>query len=80
MNLSLFIAKRYLVAKKSHNLINIITLISVVGVGVGAFALIVVLSVFNGFEKVITEMVTAVSPDFIVNRTKENILMSNLLI
>lgn len=66
MNLSLFIAKRYLVAKKSHNLINIITLISVVGVGVGAFALIVVLSVFNGFEKVITEMVTAVSPDFIV--------------
>ncbi|NOU46304.1 MAG: FtsX-like permease family protein [Bacteroidales bacterium] len=66
MNVAFYIAKRYLVAKKSHNLINIITLISVVGVGVGAFALIVVLSVFNGFEKVITEMVTSVSPDLVI--------------
>jgi lipoprotein-releasing system permease protein len=66
VNVAFYIAKRYLVAKKSHNLINIITLISVVGVGVGAFALIVVLSVFNGFEKVITEMVTAVSPDLVI--------------
>jgi len=53
-------------AKKSQNLIHIITLISVIGVGVGAFALIVVLSVFNGFEKVITEMVTAVEPDLVI--------------
>lgn len=66
MNVAFYIAKRYLVAKKSHNLINIITLISVVGVGVGAFALIVVLSVFNGFEKVITEMITTVSPDLVI--------------
>ncbi len=66
MNVAFYIAKRYLVAKKSHNLINIITLISVVGVGVGAFALIVVLSVFNGFEKVITEMITAVSADLVI--------------
>lgn len=66
MNVAFYIAKRYLVAKKSHNLINIITLISVVGVGVGAFALIVVLSVFNGFEKVITDMITAVSADLVI--------------
>jgi lipoprotein-releasing system permease protein len=66
VNVAFYIAKRYLVAKKSHNLINIITLISVVGVGVGAFALIVVLSVFNGFEKVITEMITAVSADLVI--------------
>jgi lipoprotein-releasing system permease protein len=66
VNVAFYIAKRYLVAKKSHNLINIITLISVVGVGVGAFALIVVLSVFNGFEKVITEMITTVSPDLVI--------------
>lgn len=66
MNLPFFIARRYLVAKKSHNLINIITLISVVGVGVGAFALIVVLSVFNGFEKVISSLVNSVSPQLLI--------------
>ena len=60
------IAGRYLVARKSHNLINVITLISAVGVGVGTFALIVVLSVFNGFDKVISGMINAVSPDFVV--------------
>lgn len=66
MNLPFFIAKRYLVAKKSHNLINIITIISVVGVGVGAFALIVVLSVFNGFEQVISTLVNSVSPQLLI--------------
>lgn len=53
-------------AKKSHNLINVITMISVVGVGIGAFALIVVLSVFNGFEKVIGTMVDTTTPDLLV--------------
>jgi len=66
VNLPFFIAKRYLIARKSHNLINIITLISVVGVGVGAFALIVVLSVFNGFEKVISSLVNSVSPHLLI--------------
>ncbi len=70
MNPATYIAKRYLLAKKSHNLINIITLISVLGVGVGTFALIVVLSVFNGFEKVITGMITAVTPDLLVEPVK----------
>lgn len=70
MNTSFFIAKRYLLAKKSHNLINIITAISVVGVGVGAFALIVVLSVFNGFEKVISEMVNKLSPELLIEPAK----------
>lgn len=60
------IAGRYLVARKSHNLINIITLISAIGVAVGTFALIVVLSVFNGFDKVITGMINAVSPDLVI--------------
>ncbi len=60
------IARRYLVARKSHNLINIITLISAIGVAVGTFALIVVLSVFNGFDKVITGMINAVSPDLVI--------------
>ncbi len=55
-----------MLARKSHNLINIITWISVVGVGVGAFALIVVLSVFNGFEQVISRMVNQLSPDLVI--------------
>lgn len=66
MNFPFYIAKRYLLAKKSHNLINIITGISVIGIGVGAFALIVVLSVFNGFETVIGKMVNSVSPDLLI--------------
>ena len=63
MNLPLFIANRYLLAKKSHNLINIITWISIIGISVGAFALIVVLSAFNGLEKVISSMNNRLTPD-----------------
>ena len=50
MNLPFFIAKRYLFAKKSHNVINIISLISAAGIGIGSMALIVILTVYNGFD------------------------------
>lgn len=63
MKLPLFIAKRYLLAKKSHNLINIVTWISIVSVGVAAFAMIVVLSVFNGFNVVISNSIHKMSAD-----------------
>lgn len=63
MKLPLFIANRYLLAKKSHNLINIITWISILGISVGSFALIVVLSAFNGLEKVISSMNNRLTPD-----------------
>lgn len=63
MRLPLFIANRYLLAKKSHNLINIITWISIVGISVASFALIVVLSAFNGLEKVIATMNNRLTPD-----------------
>ena len=64
MQLSFFIAKRYLVSKKSHNLINVISLITVIGLTIGAAALIVVLSVFNGFESVIKSMYNVIDADF----------------
>ena len=64
MQLSLFIAKRYLISKKSHNLINIITFISMAGIAVGTMALIIVLSVFNGFETVIKSLYHTFDPDF----------------
>ena len=63
MRLPLFIANRYLLAKKSHNLINIITWISILGISVGSFALIVVLSAFNGLEQVISSMNSRLTPD-----------------
>lgn len=63
MRFPFFIARRYLFAKKSHNAINIITLVSVIGVAVGTMALVVVLSVFNGFEKLILSLFNAFNPD-----------------
>ena len=63
MRLPLFIAKRYLISKKSHNLINIISFISIAGITVGIMALIIVLSVFNGFEDVIKSLYQTFNPD-----------------
>jgi len=70
VQLSLFIARRYLISKKSHNLINVISLISVIGQAVGTAALIIVLSVFNGFESVITSLYNTFDPDFGITAVK----------
>lgn len=64
MNLALYIAKRYLFSAKSKNAVNSITAISVIGVAIGTLALIVVLSVFNGFESLIKSMYASVHSDF----------------
>ena len=63
MRLSLYIAKRYLFAKKSRNAINIISSISVAGVTVGTMALIIVLSVFNGLETLVRSIFNTFDPD-----------------
>jgi len=63
MNFPLYIARRYLFGKKSQNAINIISLISVLGVATGTMALIVVLSVFNGFDKVVKSLFNSFDPD-----------------
>lgn len=63
MKFPIYIAKRYLFAKKTHNAINVITLISVVGVMIGAMAMIIVLSVFNGLEKLILSLGNSFNPD-----------------
>jgi lipoprotein-releasing system permease protein len=52
-----------LFAKKSHNIINVISGISVLGVTVGTMALIIVLSVFNGFESLIVSLFNSFNPD-----------------
>ncbi|MDR0688461.1 MAG: FtsX-like permease family protein [Prevotellaceae bacterium] len=63
MKPAFFIARRYLFAKKSHNAINIISLVSAVGVAVGVFALVVALSVYNGLDSLITSLYNTLSPD-----------------
>lgn len=63
MHLPFYIAKRYLISRKSHNIINIISIISVVGVTVGTMALILVLSVFNGFESLVLSLFNSFNPD-----------------
>jgi lipoprotein-releasing system permease protein len=63
MNFPLYIARRYLFAKKSHNIINIISIISVVGMATGVTALVVVLSVFNGFDTLIRNMFSVFDAD-----------------
>jgi ABC-type lipoprotein release transport system permease subunit len=65
-----YIAKRYLIAKKSHNIINIISIISVIGVMVGSGALIIVLSVFNGFEGLVLGLFNSINPDLKVGASE----------
>ena len=69
MNIALYIASRYLFSSKSKNAVNSITAISVLGVAVGTLALVVVLSVFNGFETLIKSMYQEVNSDFEVRST-----------
>lgn len=66
MRLALSIAFRYLFAKKSHNVINIISAISAAGMAVGTAALIIILSVYNGFDKIVEDSFSDVEPDILV--------------
>ena len=66
MRLAPFIAKRYLFARKSHNVINIISAISAIGMAVGTAALIIILSVYNGFDSLIRSMMSTVEPDLLI--------------
>jgi len=63
LKLSLYIAKRYLFAKKSRNAINVISGISAAGVTVGTMVLIIVLSVFNGLEDMVNMLFSTFDPD-----------------
>ncbi len=70
MNLPLLFARRYLFAKRSTNAINIITGISVVGVAIGTAALVLVLSVFNGFEDLLAGLFGHFNPELKVTPAK----------
>ena len=77
LSFSLRIARRYLFSKKSHNAINIISGISATGVAIGTMALVCVLSVFNGFETLISDMFSAFDPDLKITLTHGKSFDSN---
>lgn len=62
MNLPFFIARRYLFSKKSTNVINIISGVSVAGVAIATAAMVIVMSVFNGFHDLVASFFTAFDP------------------
>ena len=77
MNLSWKIAWRYLFGKKSTNAIQVITGISVFGLGFGTAAIIVILSVFNGFESLLLSMYDAFNPEIKVSARQGKSFVSN---
>lgn len=70
MNFPFYIARRYLFSKKSTHVINIISGISVIGVAVATMALVVTLSVFNGFHDLVASLLTSFDPQIEIVPTK----------
>ena len=62
MNFPFFVARRYLFSKKSTHAINVISAISVIGVATATMALVVTLSVFNGFHDMVASFFTSFDP------------------
>lgn len=65
-----FIAKRYLFARKSHNVINIISIISAAGIAIGCAALVIILSIYNGFDTLVKDLYDSTSPDLLITPAK----------
>ena len=70
MNLPIFIARRYLFSKKSHNAINVISLVSVCGIAVATMAMVTALSVFNGFGSLVETTFSAFDPELKITAVK----------
>ena len=76
-NFPYYIAKRYLFSKKTHNAINIISLISVCGVAFTTMALVCTLSVFNGFQDLVASFFTAFDPQLKIVPVKGKVFHRN---
>src|SRR5579872_3722821 len=81
MNLSLFIARRYFLSKRKKNFINIISILSMVGVAFSTAALVIVLSVFNGLEGLLRSLYTSFDPEIKIEAAhgKSFVLDPNLI-
>ncbi|GAB4492814.1 MAG: FtsX-like permease family protein [Saprospiraceae bacterium] len=80
LNFPLLIARRYLFAKRSTNAINIITGISVFGVAIGTAALVLVLSVFNGFEDLLSGLFGHFNPQIKITPAKGKVFEADSLV
>ena len=70
VDLSNFIAKRYLLSKNSKSIINVISLISIVGVFVSSCAMVIVLSGFNGLENLVEKIYNQHEADLTISPVK----------
>lgn len=70
MNFPFFIASRYLISKKSRNIINLISGVSIAGITVGTMALIIVLSIFNGLDALIKSLFSSFDPEIKITLTE----------
>lgn len=77
MNLPFYIARRYLFSKKKHNAINIISGISVCGVALATLALVCTLSVFNGFQEMVSSFFTSFDPQLKITANKGKVFDPN---
>ena len=77
MNFPFFIAKRYSFSSKRTNIVNIISYISLLGIAIGTAALVIVLSVFNGFEQIVLEMYNSFDPHLKVYSSQSKTFTKN---
>lgn len=78
-NFSFYVARRYMFSKKSVGAINVISFISVAGVAVGTMALVIVLSVFNGFHDLVASLFTNFDPQIEVVPVKGKTINADAL-
>ena len=76
MNLPFYISWRYLFSKKSHNAINIISVAAVCGIAVATMAMVCALSVFNGFQGLVSDMFGLFDPEIKITPVKGKVFDS----
>ena len=77
MNVSTFIAKRYLFSKKSRNIINVISIISFLGIFISASALVIILSAFNGIQEYVEDMYGRHAADMYIEPEKGKMISAD---
>lgn len=80
MNLSFFIAKRYLISKKSTNAINVISWISIIAIAITTAALVIILSAMNGLTSVVADLYHAIEPDLKITSTNSKYISDKQLL
>lgn len=77
MNLSLYIAGRYLFSKKSHQVINIISAVAIAGIALATAAMVCTLSVFNGFQSIVAAQFSAFDADIKITAASGKVITTD---